>query len=161
MNKLGDKQEALMTLRRELEEKFQLQRDDLSEKLKKTLSELSTKSMELDIFSSEGKTISENLKSMQKIMETEATSKRNEIIELKDLLESSKNDKTKLLVKLEDFQLSNSKLEQILIEKESCISEQDDLRLNLEDDVKRLRDDLARYVRMCAYVRPMSPYILP
>jgi chromosome segregation ATPase len=150
-----------MTLRRDFEEKFQSQRDDLSEKLKKALSELSTKSMELDTFSSEGKTISENLKSMQKIMDLEAVSKRNEISELKDLLESSRNDKTKLLVELEDVKLSNSKLERILIEKENFICEQDDLRLNLEGDVKRLRDDLARYVRMCAYVRSMSPYILP
>ena len=160
-NELGDKQEALMTLRREIEEKFQLERDDLNEKLKKALSELSTKSVELDTYSSEGKTVSENLKSMQRIMDSEAVSKRNEISELKDLLETSKNDKTKLLVKLEDVKLSNSKLEQILNEKESYISEQDDLRLNLEGDVKQLRDDLARYVRMCTYVRSMSPYILP
>jgi chromosome segregation ATPase len=150
-----------MTLRRELEEKFQLQRDDLSEKLKKTMSELSTKSKELDTFSSEGKTVSENLKSMQKIMELEEVSKRNEISALKDLLENSKNDKTKLLVKLEDVLLSNSKLEQTLVEKECRISEQDDLQLNLEGDVKRLRDDLARYVQMCTYVRSMSPHILP
>jgi hypothetical protein len=150
-----------MTLRRELDEKFQIQRDDLSEKLKKALSELSTKSMELETYSSEGITTSENLKSMQKIMDLEAVSKRNEISELKDLLESSRNDKTKLLVKLEDVQLSNLKLEQILIEKESFISEQDDLRLNLEGDVKRLRDDLARYVRMCKNVLPISPYIQP
>ena len=155
-NELGDKQEALMTLRREIEEKFQLERDDLNEKLKKALSELSTKSVELDTYSSEGKTVSENLKSMQRIMDSEAVSKRNEISELKDLLETSKNDKTKLLVKLEDVKLSNSKLEQILNEKESYISEQDDLRLNLEGDVKQLRDDLARYVRMCTYVRSMS-----
>ena len=160
-NELGDKQEALMTLRREIEEKFQLERDYLNEKLKKALSELSTKSVELDTYSSEGKTVSENLKSMQRIMDSEAVSKRNEISELKDLLETSKNDKTKLLVKLEDVKLSNSKLEQILNEKESYISEQDDLRLNLEGDVKQLRDDLARYVRMCTYVRSMSPYILP
>lgn len=142
-----------MTLRRELEEKFQLQRDDLAEKLKKALSELSTKTMELDTYSSEGKTISENLKSMQKKIETEAVSKKNEISELKELLESSKNEKTKILVKLEDVQLSNSKLEQMLIDKKSSICEQDDLRLNLESDVKRLRDDLARYVLMSPYVQ--------
>ena len=142
-----------MTLRRELEEKFQLQRDDLAEKLKKALSELSTKTMELDTYSSEGKTISENLKSMQKKIETEAVSKKNEISELKELLESSKTEKTKILVKLEDVQLSNSKLEQMLIDKKSSICEQDDLRLNLESDVKRLRDDLARYVLMSPYVQ--------
>ena len=143
---VGDKQEAVMTLRRELEEKFQLQRDDLREKLVKTLSELSAKSMEFDIIAAEKKQILDNLKNIQNDLDKETTGKRSEFNEFKNILEASKIDVTNLRTKLEEMEKLKLKLEEDLIEKEEYMSKQDVLRLNLDADVKRLRDDLARYV---------------
>lgn len=143
----GDKQEAVMTSRRELEEKFQLQRDDLSEKLVKTVSELSSKSLELNTMAAEKKQILDNLKNIQNDLDKETIGKRSEFNEFKNILEASKIDVTNVRTKLEEMEKSKLKLEENLIEKEEYISKQDVLRLTLEADVKRLRDDLARYVR--------------
>ena len=141
-----------MTLRRELEEKFELQRDDLNEKLKKAQSELATKSKECDAFSSEGKTVSENLKIIQKDLERESTCKKSEISEFQKLLDGCRLDLTNVRAKLEDVEDRKSKLEEILAEKEDYTSRQDVLRLTLEADIKQLRDDLARYVIVEVYV---------
>ena len=143
----GDKQEAVMTLRRELEEKFQLQRDDLSEKLVKTLSELSAKSMEFDIIAAEKKHLVSNLKNIQNDLDKETIEKRSEFNEFKNILEASKIDVTNVRTKLDEMEKLKLKLEENLVEKKDYISKQDVLRLTLEADVKRLRDDLARYVR--------------
>ena len=143
----GDKQEAIMTLRRELEEKFQLQRDDLSEKLVKTLSELSTKSLELNMMAAEKKQILDTLKNLQNDLDKKTIGKTSEFNEFKNILEASKIDVTNVRTKLEEMEKLKLKLEENLIEKEEYISLQDVLRLTLEADVKRLRDDLARYLR--------------
>jgi DNA-binding Xre family transcriptional regulator len=148
----GDKQEALMALRRELDEKSKAQNDELSDKMEKIRIELAAKIREYESIVEERKILSEKLNSRRDSEERQVCEEENKrVLELRALKErvlSSTENIKDLQQNLSESEESCRRLENLLKEKSEAASRLQAICATLECDVEQLRSELLRYVML-------------
>jgi chromosome segregation ATPase len=144
----GEKQEALMALRRELDEKSKAQNDELSDKLEKLRVELAAKIEECETIMEEKNILSGNLNSRreseEKLLCEEENKRVLELGALKDRVLSLTENIRVLQQNLSESEESCWRLESLLKEKSEAASRLQAVCATLECDVKQLRCELMR-----------------
>jgi hypothetical protein len=144
----GDKQEALMALRRELEEKSQAQNDELSDKLEKIRVELAAKIRECETITEEKNILSGNLNSRRdsdkRLLCEEEEKRALEQGALKERVLFMTESMRVLQQNLSNSEESCRRLEILLNEKSEAASRLQTVCATLECDVEQLRSELLR-----------------
>lgn len=143
----GDKEEALMTLRRELEEKMQIQKSELMNKIEKLLLELNKQTETNEkITIKHNLLLSENNDSKTKISELIGDNElhKSNIKSLESKIKEIQEENIKYFSNISELNIEIKNLKSLLSQKESYSESLESTLRITEQEVSRLLGDLAR-----------------
>lgn len=144
----GDKQEALMSIKREYELKLQTQRDELTSKLEKAIADIKQKTEQIDILENEKKNIvielNNKIQELEKILKEKLggadAQTKNLTMEIMKLNEA--NNKFRVQIQLKDDEIESLKL--LIQQKNDIITDNEITVKSLEDEIYRLTNEIQR-----------------
>lgn len=144
----GDKQEATLALRRELEAKLQSQKDDFTSKIDKLSSELRLKGEEYDKIVDKMRQMSlDHQRALEELEGKLGSQLGDKDSRMKDLLAdiaSAKEMISKMNARVTEREEEISRLNQLLTEKNSKILSLEESLAKSQENLKILKDDLNR-----------------
>lgn len=140
----GDKQEALMSVRRELEQKLQQQQEESASKLDKLNEEMSGKTTLCDSLGAHKEELTRRLAEAEARMGQEVGGAQRELNSLRDFLASAQEENKVLSARIEEREEQIARLERILKDKGAALAAADKGWNDAKAEVKRLEEALAR-----------------
>jgi predicted nucleic acid-binding Zn-ribbon protein len=142
----GDKQEALMTQKREFESKLQTQREEFMAKLERALADLRDKNLELDNFRAENNQTVADLRAkiaeLQRNMSDQVGGQSKQIDSLSSELRTTSEQIIKLKGEVGEKDATIKKLEALLGDKSAQLTQTEEFLRTAESQISKLNAEL-------------------